>query len=76
MKNQEQQEQTARISYYNLINHINYIHPRRKGNSFSIFEKLNSHQMCRCKEPQKITELNKEIGLGASLFLMSTRSLA
>ena len=75
MKNQEQ-EQTGRISYYNLINHINYIHPRRKGQPFEVFEKINSHQMCRCKEPQKITDLNKEIGLGASLFLMSTRSLA
>ena len=55
------------------------MHPRNKqGTQFSIFDKVNSFSIWSCfnEKQEQIEDLCKEIGLGATLFLMCLRALS
>lgn len=85
------EEQEKKLDYIELLNHINRYHPTRlpsgmkndpnvSGNEpkevrFGLCETLGSLKLCRCCLSQT-TDMAKQIGIGATLFLMSTKALA
>ena len=70
-------EDDTKMDYATLKDYVNKVHPRNKGKKFSVCANLGGHNCCcNCCGSDNITELSKEIGLGASLFLMSSKALA
>ena len=62
--------------------HINLNHPKKSTDKESenfglIGDRLGAYELFTCcsKKKTKISELSKEIGLGPSIFLMSTKSM-
>jgi hypothetical protein len=52
------------------------MHPKmHNGDSFGIFDSIGYHPFSQCCQ-SPITPLAKELGIGPSLFLLSTKSLA
>lgn len=68
------------ISYARLINYYNTEHPMKtiegKRVPFGICDTLGGHDFCCCCRSEEVSEMSKQIGVGATLFLMSTKSLA
>jgi hypothetical protein len=54
---------------------INMYHPTNGGESFGICSSVGRYPMLKCCE-SKITPLAKEIGLGPTMFLMSSKALS
>lgn len=83
---EQYEENDEQISYLKLKRHIQRNHPfREDGRRFSIFETIGHLPTCPAccykkkedkPEPIKITKIQQEIGLGPTLFLMATKSLA
>ena len=62
--------------YSKLIEAINRFHPRNdKMEKFSICDELGAYPMC-CGKQKDITLMAKEIGVGPTMFLLSTKHLA
>ena len=77
-KNKVVVDENTQISYSNLLAHITKYHPRTKGDfneHFKISDQLGMLPFLpsMVNEP---TEMAKEIGVGPTLFLMSTRAMA
>jgi hypothetical protein len=70
-------ENDESISYMKLQKHIQQNHPmNEKGERFSIFESIGFLR-CPCIQKNKeILHFSQQLGLGASLFLMTTKALA
>ena len=58
-----------------LDNAINSMHPMRGEESFGICSRVGRYPMLKCME-SPITPLAKEIGLGPTMFLMSSKALS
>jgi hypothetical protein len=70
------EENEERISYDKLKKHISELHPRdNKDRIFSMFDRISLLPVMNCwiQEP---SELQKQLGMGPTLFLMSTRFMA
>ena len=67
-------EENREILYSKLKMNINQLHPNKGGKSFGVCENLGSYGLC--SKNIKITELSKEIGIGPTMFLLATKSLA
>lgn len=67
------EQENREILYSKLIIHENQMHPRKGGQSFSICERLGSYSCCG---DVQVTDLSQEIGVGATMFLLATKSLA
>ena len=76
-----------KVDYIKLLIYINQYHPTRergenkaednipKEMSFGMWESIGSLQICKCCQGDT-TDMAKQIGIGATLFLMSTKALA
>ncbi len=86
--NQELEEDEEELSYIKLVNHINLNHPStEEGERFSICEYIGSFPFFFCcfktktntrlaVEEIDIPRVAQQLGLGPTLFLMTTKSLA
>lgn len=69
------------IEFSKLTNHIMQTHPSKRGDNgftkFRLCEKLgNFNILTCCNRNKQITEMASQIGIGPSLYLMTTKSLA
>ena len=73
------------ISYGKLLSHIAAVHPRENGKVFSCCVDIGCFPCCYWNkkpigvegvEVVEIAEVNKQIGLGPTLFMMLTKSLS
>lgn len=69
------------ISYHKLKQHIYKNHPSKKFNkndkdrNFSWNDGIGTLPICKCLNKKQPTKLAQELGIGATLFLMSTRAM-
>lgn len=71
------------ISYHKLKQHIYKNHPSKKyekgkenkDRNFSWREDIGILPICKCLNRKQPTRLAQELGIGATLFLMSTRAM-
>lgn len=61
-------------TYSKMIAHKNLVHPRIDGKKFGCCASLGYYPICCCKQ-QPISKMAKEIGVGPTIFLMSTARL-
>lgn len=68
-----------RISYVKLLRHIENHHPCKNVDSnkvkFNFCDHLGSLPFCCCGS-RKVSEMAQQIGIGPTLFLMSTKALS
>lgn len=73
------------ISYARLINYYIAHHPTTTAVDsnnqvhsvpFGICDTVGGHDFCCCCRTKQVSKMSKEIGVGATLFLMSTKSLS
>jgi len=78
-------EANDQLSYSRLVNYYNTQHPMKtvkdsegqaKSVPFGICDTLGGHDFWCCCRSEEVSDMSKEIGVGATLFLMSTKSLA
>ena len=72
-KDESLEEENRQILYSKLVAHENQFHPRIDGKSFGCCAKLGSYGCCGESE---VTPLSQQIGVGATMFLLATKSLA
>lgn len=69
----EESDEDEKISFIDLKRHIIAYHPHDNDERFNIYNDLGDYPGC-CSEGS-VRPMAKEIGLGPSLFLISTRKL-
>lgn len=71
-----------RIEYSKIRDYIDIMHPtvkvegKEEEQPFGLFDTLGRFQICPClKKERNITEMASQIGIGPTVFLLTTRSL-
>lgn len=79
-------EDQEKISYQELMKYIYKVHPTKitgqglevRREKFGVCESLGSLQMCTCKQnrAKETTQMARQIGVGPTLFLMTTKAFS